>query len=149
MRIVCILIILLSPTACKYEGTEGGNPEFSSGTPIKGIVSDMIAVDICLKRDLCLGITSNNCFIQSLDQENMTQELGVSSHYKSFRDLRIAEANEDVMVMEIEYASCSDAVRQVSCRDPLPSEAFELNDYSNLHLILRQSPSCKEIFKIK
>lgn len=149
MRLLCTFIILLSLTACKYEGTEGGNPEFTSGEPIKGVVSDMLTTDICFKRNRCLRIDDQQCFSQSLDQEEMTKELGVNSHYKSFRELRVAEVKEDVLVSGNDYIACSIAIRQVSCADSLPGQAFELNDYSNLHLILRQSHTCKEIFKIK
>lgn len=145
--LILVLVIFLQVlTACKEEGTEGGNP---GSNPHMGLSSYAIGLGefICFKRSACLQQNDKNCMSQLMVNPDVTTELSLNTLYSTLADVDVAEEKKLISVEKPKYSECMNAIQKIDCSDSLTTEAFQAGDYSRLHVILRSSLSCRESFK--
>lgn len=145
MKLLISLFILFSLTACKDWGTEGGNPEMDLSSPAIG--GYYLSLTICEKRRSCTGLEDKDCSTKVEDQSQITAELRMSSVYATLGELMAH--TQDVEISDVHRKACFKAVKDLSCTSTLAIEAFDPDTYENIHLSLRASSSCGDMFKPK
>ena len=147
-----LIAFLVLSSACAFRGTEGGNPKNHLGSdPMPGVslYSQALPMVICEARRICTGESQDFCLPEILKNPDMTFELGVNTSYKDMEELSAAEEQKLLLVNESAYSNCIAAVKNLDCASSIGSEAFQAGDYSRIHVALRASLRCGEIFKKK
>lgn len=145
MNKMLILVFLCTLIGCKDWGTEGGNPESPAHSSAPAVTSSYLVSGLCAKRQSCTGHTDDNCPQQILVHPLVTTELRMQGSYGTLRDLYEAPA-EAVSTSGPMLKECLTAVRDLDCQSSLGLQAFDVSTYNDIHLALRASTSCGDIF---
>jgi hypothetical protein len=137
--------LYLSLTGCRDYGTEGGNPKHSNGS-YAGTASGQIVKGLCEKRISCLGVNSDSCTAELYTQVEVTNELRINPPYRNLNELAIAEIKNEVLVQQQNFEACQNSIKNLECNDPLAQEAFDSLFFDKIHILLRASNTCSEIF---
>jgi hypothetical protein len=146
MKYILILALLFTFTACKDWGTEGGNPETTHNGSTPAIAAEYLSTIICGKRETCTGQADQTCFSQLATQPQMTTELRMNSYFNTLSELYSAT---NVEIADNKMLECTTEIRNLDCNSTLAQDAFDPSSYADIHLSLRASTSCGDIFSIK
>lgn len=148
MNKMLILVFLCTLIGCKDWGTEGGNPESPAHSSAPAVTSSYLVNSLCTKRQSCTGQTDDTCTQQILLHPLVTTELRMQGSYATLHDLYSAPT-EAVSISGPQLKECLTAVRDLDCQSTLGQQAFDAGTYEDVHLALRASTSCGDIFTLK
>ncbi|WP_413288090.1 hypothetical protein [Bdellovibrio sp. HCB337] len=155
-----VTLMMIFTASCEFvsPGTNTGNPgkdpqngDDSGQMPGMDSSASGLAAIVCLKVDACDSqslITA--CYAQVTQLQGYTQELGATaSGYATIKDLADAEGDQTVSPNITNYNSCTNAIRNLSCTDPLIQSAYTSADptnFTNTNLLFRASTTCTQIY---
>ena len=160
MKKLLLITLTLLGFSCARMGTETGNP-FDGGSiedcngnkrcmpsPMVATLSSVIASKV----QECVGNSANPTQIFESVFAEPGLDLELPLPYSNFVSLQTAYENKLLTVDIDAHEQCATMINQLRCDSSVFTNAFDvnhLNDYSNIHKILRADSVCKEIFKIK
>jgi hypothetical protein len=156
MKRLVLVLLLISLTACKYDGTDTGNPSAEAGMPdcngkqrclpnpyIKSQVGN-----ICNKLGSCFDIDTKSCHMPVYAQTGLAKE--ITLQVDTFQQVDELYEQKKLDINADNYGTCMRAISALSCDASIVQNAVSGDpvDYSNVHLLLQADSSCKEIYSL-
>jgi hypothetical protein len=160
MRLILFMTLILS-FSC---GTETGNP-FDGGNasnqvgypedndePSEGTLQ--ILREVCSKLNDCFSVNNYDCEVSifgSVDGFDSKYSIPVTD-YSIYKDIYLAEKNNDLTVNDGNLATCIADIKTLSCGSVNVTTAYSNsspNDYSNSSAVIPLGPgSCQDTFDV-
>lgn len=153
-KIFLIVFCFGAVLACKEEGTDTGNPSYSTSVPDCGVARclqapyvKMEVAAICQKLNHCFAVDPWDCQNRVYEQAGLASEIPIK--VDSFKELDNLYSQNKVKVDDKTYSSCTQSIDGLSCDSSIMQNSIGLGetlDYSNVHIILQADSSCKGIY---